>query len=73
MNTENGEQEMDNPTAQDMQNDIEGLKIAQATQTATLAGAQATQAAASAGIMSTMAAGFVALVCGIFLGMYMRR
>lgn len=53
----------------DVRGEIEGLKIAQATQAATLAGAQATQAAAHAGTWSTMVAGFGGLVVGLFLGM----
>ncbi len=53
----------------DARSEIENLKIAQATQAATLAGAQATQAAAHAGTWSTMSAGFVGLIAGLFLGM----
>lgn len=40
----------------DLKQEVEDLKTAQATQTATQAGAQATQAATQAGTMSTMAA-----------------
>jgi hypothetical protein len=61
----------------DLKQEVEDLKTAQATQTATQAGAQATQAATQAGTMSTMtasqagmmAAGFVGLIVGIFLGL----
>ena len=68
---------------EEMRAAIEELKLAQAVQTATQAGAQATQAAATtgaqaaeaagmAGLMSTMIAGSVALIVGIFtsLGMF---
>ena len=41
---------------QDMRQDIENLKVAQATQAAALAGSQATQAAALAGSQATQAA-----------------
>ena len=69
---------------QDINKEIEGLKISQATQAAAMAGAQATQAAvtagaaatqaaAAAGIYSTMAAGAVSLIVGIFLGAAIRR
>lgn len=51
------------------QKDIEGLKVSQATQAASLAGAQATQAAAQAGTWSTMIAGAAGLIVGIFLGL----
>jgi hypothetical protein len=58
---------------------IHALEVAQATQTATQAGAQATQAAlqtgasatmaaTQAGTWSTMAAGSIALIVGMFLG-----
>jgi hypothetical protein len=64
----------------DLKQEVEDLKTAQATQTATQGGAQATQAAtqagqmstmaaSQAGMMTTMAAGFVALIVGIFLGL----
>jgi len=63
---------------------IHSVEVAQATQTATLAGAQATQAAAQAGttatnaamhagLLGTMAAGSVSLIVGIFLGFAIRR
>jgi hypothetical protein len=68
----------------EMRDEIENLKIGQATQAATLAGfqatqaavtagAQATQAAATAGTMATMIAGSVALIVGLFLGITLRR
>jgi hypothetical protein len=53
----------------DARSEIEGLKIAQATQAATLAGAQATQAAAHAGTWSTITFGAAGLIAGLFLGM----
>jgi predicted phage tail protein len=63
----------------DMRSEIEQLKIAQATQAATLAGAQATQAVGQAGVAATsaaaqagtvamMVAGSASLVLGLFLG-----
>jgi len=69
---------------QDMRQDIENLKVAQATQAAALAGSQATQAALTAGAqatqtamnagtMATVGAGFVALIVGLFLGFTMRK
>ena len=57
----------------DARTEIENLKIAQATQAATLAGAQATQAAAHAGTWSTMVAGGVCMIAGLFLGMTIAR
>jgi hypothetical protein len=51
-----------------IQEKVQGLEVAQATQAATLAGAQATQAAAHAGTWSTMLAGAGGLVIGMFLG-----
>ena len=54
---------------EELQKQVKGLEIAQATGAATLAGAQATQAAAHAGTWSTMLAGAGGLVVGIFLGM----
>jgi hypothetical protein len=68
----------------DAREEIEQLKIAQATQAATLAGAQATQAAAQAGMAATNAAaqagtvamviaGSVGAVVGLFLGMAIGR
>ncbi len=68
----------------DARNEIELLKIAQATQAATLVGAQATQAAVQAGVAATSAAaqaGTVAMViagsvgafAGLFLGMAIAR
>lgn len=62
---------------------VHAVEVAQAGQTATLAGAQATQAASNAGTMATnaamhagnlaaMAAGSVALIVGIFLGIAIR-
>ena len=53
---------------EDLKQELEDLKTAQATQAATLAGAQTTQAAMQAGTWSTMAAGFAGLVVGLFLG-----
>jgi hypothetical protein len=55
-----------------LQDKLQGLEVAQATQAATLAGAQATQAAAHAGTWSTMLAGAGGLVVGMFLGMAIR-
>jgi hypothetical protein len=68
----------------DARSEIEGLKIAQATQAATLAGAQATQAAVQAGMATTNAAaqagtvamvisGSVGAVVGLFLGLAISR
>ena len=65
---------------EDVRKDVEALKIAQATEvatqagamatlTATQAGATATLAATQAGLMTTMAVGSVSLIVGIFLGM----
>ena len=56
-----------------LQDEVKGLEVAQAAQTATLAGAQATQAAAHAGTWSTMIAGGVGLVVGMFLGIAVIR
>jgi hypothetical protein len=67
----------------ELEDRLHSVEVAQATQTATLAGAQATQAAADAGMTSTnaaahagtlatMAAGSVALIVGIFLGIAIR-
>jgi ElaB/YqjD/DUF883 family membrane-anchored ribosome-binding protein len=58
---------------QKVQDKVSELEVAQATQTATLAGAQATQAAAHAGTWSTMLAGAAGLVVGLFLGMAIVR
>ena len=55
-----------------VQDKVQDLEVAQATQAATLAGAQATQAAAHAGTWSTMLAGAAGLVVGMFLGMAIR-
>ena len=66
--------------SEDLRKDVEQLKIAQATQVATTAGAQATLAATQAGATSTLAAtqaglistivvGSVSLIVGIFLGL----
>jgi hypothetical protein len=66
--------------SEDLRKDVEQLKIAQATQAATTAGAQATLAATQAGATSTLAAtqaglmstivvGSVSLIIGIFLGL----
>jgi CHASE3 domain sensor protein len=52
---------------------IHSLEVAQATQTATQAGAQATQAAMQAGTIAAVAAGSVALIVGIFLGLAIAR
>jgi hypothetical protein len=43
--------------SEDLRTDVEQLKIAQATQVATTAGAQATLAATQAGLMSTIVVG----------------
>jgi hypothetical protein len=62
---------------------LHAVEVAQATGTATLAGAQATQAAAQAGTTATtaamqagnvamMAAGSLGLVAGIFIGLAIR-
>lgn len=56
-----------------VQEDVEQLKIGQATQAATLAGAQATQAAAHAGTWSTIVSGAASLIVGIFLGLAIAR
>ncbi len=64
----------------DARNEIENLKIAQATQAATVVGAEATQAAVQAGMAATNAAahagtiamvvaGSIGAVAGLFLGM----
>ena len=52
-----------------LQEEVKGLEVGQATQATALAGAQTTQAAMQAGTWSTMAAGAAGLVAGIFLGM----
>jgi hypothetical protein len=65
---------------EDVRKDIEQLKIAQATQaatqagavatlSATQAGAVATAAATQAGLLTTIAVGSVSLIVGIFLGL----
>jgi hypothetical protein len=67
----------------EVQERLHAVEVAQATGTATLAGAQATQAAAQAGStatmaamqagnMATMAAGGVGLIAGIFIGIALR-
>ena len=56
-----------------LKDEIKGIEIAQATQTATLAGAQATQAAAHAGTWSTMLAGAAGLIVGMFLAVVIVR
>src|SRR5688500_6441521 len=67
-----------------LQERIHALEVAQATQTATLAGAQATQAAAQAGTvatgaaaqagtMATLVAGAAGLIAGMFLGLAIAR
>ena len=56
-----------------LQGDVQELKIGQATQAATMAGAQATQAAAQAGTIATMVAGSASLIIGIFLGIAIAR
>ena len=58
---------------EDLKQEVEDLKTAQATQAATLAGAQATQTAMQAGTWATMAAGFGGLIVGIFLGIAIAR
>ena len=55
-------------SSEDLKQQVEDLKTAQATQAATMAGAQATQTAMQAGTWATMAAGFGGLVIGLFLG-----
>ena len=71
-------------SSDDINKEIEALKIGQATQAATfagfqatqaaaMAGAQTTQAAATAGLWSTMAAGSIALIVGMFLGLLIGR
>ncbi|MEO6397445.1 MAG: hypothetical protein ABIP13_03145 [Tepidiformaceae bacterium] len=83
MNEEKEGNSMNN-NSDDLQKDVENLKIAQATQAAAFAGAQATQAAitagaaatqaaATAGTLATMIAGSVALIVGIFLGATLRH
>jgi hypothetical protein len=62
-----------NEGAFNARSEIENLKIGQASQAATMAGAQATQMAAQAGTWSTMEAGFVGFIAGIFLGMAIAR
>ena len=75
------ETDMDNEKLLDR---IHALEVAQATQSATVAGMEATQGAVQAGnmatttamttgTMTTMAAGSVALIVGIFLGLVFRR
>jgi hypothetical protein len=54
---------------EDVRKDLEQLKITQATEVATTAGATATLAAAQAGLMMTVVVGSVSLIVGIFLGM----
>ena len=56
-----------------LKEEVKGLEVAQATQTATLAGAQATQAAAHAGTWSTMLAGAAGLIAGMFLAVVIVR
>jgi len=58
---------------QKLKEEIKGLEVAQAAQTATLAGAQATQAAAHAGTWSTMMAGAGGLIVGMFLAVAIVR
>jgi uncharacterized membrane protein YphA (DoxX/SURF4 family) len=50
-----------------LQEEVKGLEVMQAGQTATIAGAQTAQAAAHAATWSTIVAGAVSLVVGIFL------
>ena len=54
---------------EDVRKDLEQLKITQATEVATTAGATATLAATQAGLMMTVVIGSVSLIVGIFLGM----
>jgi hypothetical protein len=54
---------------EDVRQDLEQLKITQATEVVTTAGATATLAAAQAGLMMTVVVGSVSLIVGIFLGM----
>ena len=60
-------------TIRQLQDEIKGLKVGQAVQGATLAGAQATQAAAHAGTWSTMLTGGAGLVVGMFLAIFLRN
>jgi len=55
--------------SEDLRKDVEQLKIAQATEVATTAGATATLAATQAGLMSSIVVGSVSLIIGIFLGL----
>ena len=54
---------------EEVRKDLEQLKVTQATEAATTAGATATLAAAQAGLMMTVVVGSVSLIVGIFLGM----
>ncbi|HET9310222.1 MAG TPA: hypothetical protein VFP41_03235 [Actinomycetota bacterium] len=69
--------ERDMATSEEMisqlQDELKGLEVGQATQAATLAGAQATQAAAHAGAWSTMLAGAAGLVVGMFLALFLKN
>jgi hypothetical protein len=56
-----------------LRDELKGVELAQAAQTATLAGAQATQAAAHAGTWSTMLAGAAGLITGMFLAVAIVR
>jgi hypothetical protein len=56
-----------------LKEEVKALEVAQAAQTATLAGAQPTQAAAHAGTWSTMLAGAVGLIVGMFLAVVIVR
>ena len=57
---------------QELKQEIEDLKTAQATQTATQAGEMATVTAMNAGMAGTVIAGGVSLVVGILLGLLIR-
>ena len=57
---------------QELKQEIEDLKTAQATQTATQAGEIATVTAMNAGMAGTMIAGGISLVVGMLLGLLIR-
>jgi hypothetical protein len=74
----------ENSDSFDARKEVENLKIAQATQTAAVAGAEATQAAVQAGMAATNAAahagtiamvvaGSIGAVVGLFLGLTISR
>ena len=57
---------------QELKQEIEDLKTAQATQTATQAGEMATVTAMNAGMAGTMVTGGIALIAGMLLGLLIR-